>query len=125
LAKEFVELLKQDRSPVNIDQQASSSSGTTNRHTQNSNVNVVTNSILDPSVQRSLTTFSLLTHGFGAPALTASLDVFQNYLSEMQKHYEKNYPMLIHDHLHHHHNNLAATSSSSSTSSKKENLDCD
>ena len=50
---------------------------------------------LDPSVQRPLTAFSLVTHGFGAPALTAAADVFQMYLSEMLKYYEKNYPMFI------------------------------
>jgi transcription factor AP-2 alpha/beta len=62
---------------------------------------------LDPNVQRSLTNFSLITHGFGAPALSAAVDIFQQYLAEMLKYYEKNYPMFI-----------ATTSTSSSTSIK-------
>jgi hypothetical protein len=36
-----------------------------------------------------------MTHGFGAPALTAAVDVFHQYLAEMLKYYEKNYPMFI------------------------------
>jgi transcription factor AP-2 alpha/beta len=50
---------------------------------------------LDPSIQRALSIFSLITHGFGAPTITAAVDVFQLYLNEMLKNYEKNYPMFI------------------------------
>ena len=60
----------------------------------------------DPHVQDLLTNFSLITHGFGSPALTAAVDVFHQYLTEMLKYYEKNYPMFI------------ATTSTSSSSIK-------
>ncbi|CAF0874201.1 unnamed protein product [Didymodactylos carnosus] len=101
-AKEFIDILKQDRSPVNI-----LSAQSQLRHP---------NSMLDSSVQRVLSTFSLITHGFGSPALTASLDVFQNYLTDQLKYYDKNFPMLMN-------NNspdlLATTTSSSSSTSSK------
>lgn len=48
--------------------------------------------ILDPSIQRHLTHFSLITHGFGAPAVVASLTAVQNYLNEMVKYMDKTYP---------------------------------
>jgi hypothetical protein len=68
LTKELTDLLNQDRSPL----------GST-RPTP----------ILEPSIQRHLTHFSLITHGFGSPAIVAVLNSFQNYLSEMLKFYEK------------------------------------
>ncbi|CAF0898328.1 unnamed protein product [Didymodactylos carnosus] len=102
MTKEFVDILKQDRSPVNISPAQSQL-----RHS---------NSMLESSVQRALTTFSLITHGFGAPALTASLDAFQNYLTDQLKYYDKNFPMLLN-------NNspdlLATTTSSSSSTPSK------
>jgi len=48
--------------------------------------------ILDPSVQRTLTNFSLITHGFGSPAIVAAMTAIQNYLSEMIKYIDKNCP---------------------------------
>jgi len=106
LAKEFSDLLKQDRSPLNIGTSTNSTNGLTNsRHASNSAS--TSSSIaghrhlhsippnLDPHVQEALTHFSLMTHGFGAPALTAAVDIFQQYLTEMLKFYEKNYPMFI------------------------------
>ena len=39
--------------------------------------------VLDPSLQRHLTNFSLISHGFGAPAIVAALAAVQNYLTEM------------------------------------------
>ena len=33
--------------------------------------------ILDPSIQRHLTHFSMITHGFGSPALVAALNAIQ------------------------------------------------
>lgn len=47
------------------------------------------NPILETSIQRHLTHFSLITHGFGSPAIVAVLNSFQNYLNEMLKYYEK------------------------------------
>lgn len=40
---------------------------------------------LEPGVQSSLTHFSLLTHGFGTPAICAALSAFQSYLLEALK----------------------------------------
>ena len=66
-----MDLLNQDRSPLG------------NTRPQN---------ILEPGIQRHLTHFSLITHGFGSPALVAGMTAVQNYLTELLKHVEKNYP---------------------------------
>ena len=71
LIKELVDLLNQDRSPLG---------------------NTRPQMILDPSIQRHLTHFSLITHGFGSPALVAAMTALQNYFTEMLKYVEKNYP---------------------------------
>jgi len=70
VVKELVDLLNQDRSPLG---------------------NTRPTPILDPSVQRTLTNFSLITHGFGSPAIVASMTAIQNYLTEMLKVVEKTY----------------------------------
>ncbi|CAF1305765.1 unnamed protein product, partial [Didymodactylos carnosus] len=70
LVKEFTELLSQDRSPLG---------------------NCRLNPVLDPSVQRHLTHFSLITHGFGSPAIVGAMAAFQNYMTEMVKFYDKTY----------------------------------
>ncbi|CAF0922966.1 unnamed protein product [Adineta steineri] len=117
LTKEFSDLLKQDRSPVNVASSGNSTNGMSNsRHVPGSSSTSSSliahrhlHSIpvaLDPHVQDALTNFSLITHGFGSPALSAAVDVFQQYLTEMLKYYEKNYPMFI------------ATTSNSSSSIK-------
>ena len=41
--------------------------------------------VIDPTMQRHLSHFSAITHGFGAPAMTAALNVLQCYLSESVK----------------------------------------
>lgn len=64
ILKELMDLLNQDRSPL----------GNTRPQT-----------ILDPHMQRHLSHFSLITHGFGSPAVVASLTAVQNYLTEMLK----------------------------------------
>lgn len=71
LIKEILDLLNQDRSPLG---------------------NTRPQMILDHSIQRHLTHFSLITHGFGSPALVAGMTAVQNYLTEMLKYVEKNYP---------------------------------
>ena len=48
--------------------------------------------VLDPAFQRHLTNFSLITHGFGAPAIIAAMTAVQNYLSEMIKNVDKRCP---------------------------------
>ena len=64
-----MELLNQDRSPLG---------------------NTRPPPVLDPQLQRHLTHFSLITHGFGSPAIVAAMTAVQNYLSEMIKAIEKN-----------------------------------
>jgi Transcription factor AP-2 len=70
VVKELVDLLNQDRSPLG---------------------NTRPTPILDPAVQRTLTNFSLITHGFGSPAIVAAMTAIQNYLTEMLKLVEKNF----------------------------------
>lgn len=69
--KELVDLLNQDRTPLG---------------------NTRPQIILEPNIQRHLSHFSLITHGFGSPALVAAFTAMQNYLTEMLKYIEKNYP---------------------------------
>ncbi|KAK2113836.1 hypothetical protein P7K49_008102 [Saguinus oedipus] len=45
--------------------------------------------ILEPGIQSCLTHFSLITHGFGAPAICAALTALQNYLTEALKGMDK------------------------------------
>lgn len=66
-----MDLLNQDRSPL---------------------CNTRPQQILEPGIQRHLTHFSLITHGFGSPAIVAALTAIQNYLNESLKLLEKCYP---------------------------------
>ncbi|XP_054712975.1 transcription factor AP-2-epsilon-like [Uloborus diversus] len=68
IMKEFVDLLNQDRSPL---------------------CNTRPQSILEPNIQRHLTHFSLITHGFGSPAIVAALTAVQNFMNESLKYLEK------------------------------------
>ena len=56
ITKELMDLLNQDRSPL---------------------CNTRPQPILDPSIQRHLTHFSMITHGFGSPAIVAALTSIQ------------------------------------------------
>jgi len=71
IVKELMDLLNQDRSPL---------------------CNTRPQQILDPSIQRHLTHFSMITHGFGSPAIVAALTAVQNYLNESLKYLDKSYP---------------------------------
>jgi len=71
ICKELMDLLNQDRSPL---------------------CNTRPQPILDPSIQRHLTHFSMVTHGFGSPAIVAALTAIQNYLNESIKYLDKSYP---------------------------------
>ena len=71
ITKELMDLLNQDRSPL---------------------CNTSPAQILEPGIQRHLTHFSLITHGFGSPAIVATLTAIQNYLNESLKLLEKSYP---------------------------------
>ncbi|XP_076317710.1 transcription factor AP-2-epsilon-like isoform X1 [Tachypleus tridentatus] len=68
IVKEFVDLLKQDRSPL---------------------CNTRPQVIIEPNIQRHLSHFSLMTHGFGSPAIVAALSTVQSYLTESLKYLEK------------------------------------
>merc|ERR1711892_112165 len=71
LCKELTDLLNQDRSPL---------------------CNTRPQPILDPGIQRHLTHFSMVTHGFGSPAIVAALTAIQNYMNESLKYLDKVYP---------------------------------
>ncbi|XP_078279584.1 transcription factor AP-2-epsilon isoform X4 [Rhinoraja longicauda] len=68
ILKEFTDLLAQDRSPLG---------------------NSRPSPILEAGIQSCLTHFSLITHGFGSPAIIAALTAFQNYLVEAIKGLDK------------------------------------
>ena len=70
ILKELMDLLNQDRSPLG---------------------NTRPQIILEPNIQRHLSHFSLITHGFGSPAVVASLTSVQNYLTEMLKIMDKSF----------------------------------
>merc|ERR1712106_130438 len=71
ICKELMDLLNQDRSPL---------------------CNTRPQPILDPSIQRHLTHFSMITHGFGSPAIVAALTAIQSYMNESLKYFDKVYP---------------------------------
>jgi len=71
ITKELMDLLNQDRSPL---------------------CNTRPQPILNPDIQRHLTHFSLITHGFGSPAIVAALTAIQNYLNESLKLLDKSLP---------------------------------
>ncbi|XP_056284173.1 transcription factor AP-2-beta isoform X1 [Pseudoliparis swirei] len=68
LCKEFTDLLAQDRTPLG---------------------NSRPSPILEPGIQSCLSHFSFITHGFGSPAICASLTTLQNYLNEALKGLDK------------------------------------
>ncbi|KAM6980012.1 transcription factor AP-2 gamma isoform 2-T2 [Aplochiton taeniatus] len=70
ICKEFTDLLTQDRSPLGNSRPAP---------------------IMEPGIQGCLTHFSLITHGFGSPAICAAMTSLQNYLSEALKQVDKMY----------------------------------
>ncbi|CAB1315542.1 unnamed protein product [Coregonus sp. 'balchen'] len=70
ICKEFTDLLTQDRSPLGNTRPAP---------------------ILDQGIQGYLTHFSLITHGFGSPAICAAMTSLQNYLNEALKQVDKMY----------------------------------
>jgi transcription factor AP-2 len=69
ILKELVDLLNQDRSPL----------CNSNRPQQ----------LLDPSIQRHLTHFSLVTHGFGSPAIVSAMQAVNSWLTEMLKYMDR------------------------------------
>ena len=71
ICKELMDLLNQDRSPL---------------------CNTSPQPMLDPMIQRHLTNFSMVPHGFGSPAIVAALTAIQNYMNESIKYLDKLYP---------------------------------
>ncbi|KAL1285983.1 Transcription factor AP-2-beta [Trichinella pseudospiralis] len=71
--KEFISLLNQDRSPL---------------------CNSRDPPILEPNIQRHLTHFSLLTHGFGSPAICSAMSAVFSYIGESLKYLERHFPPL-------------------------------
>ncbi|KAF8782150.1 Transcription factor AP-2-beta like protein [Argiope bruennichi] len=68
IIKEFAEFLGQDRSPL---------------------CNTKMAPILPQTIQRHLTHFSLITHGFGSHAIVSALSAAQNYINESIKYLDK------------------------------------
>ena len=64
MMKQLLDILNQDRSPL---------------------CNSRPQPLLDPSIQRHLTHFSLVTHGFGTPAIISALQAMNAWLGEMAK----------------------------------------
>lgn len=100
-----MDVLNRDRSPVCGQQSAnavanSTSSGGGNLVSGNNtgsngqNSNQTTQRALESSIQRNLTNFSLITHGFGTPAIMASLNVVRSYLNESMKIIDRQMPSL-------------------------------
>ncbi|XP_053955126.1 transcription factor AP-2-epsilon isoform X1 [Anastrepha obliqua] len=71
ITKELMQILSQDRT---------THYGTRSQH------------LLEPSMQRHLTHFSLITHGFGSPAIMAVLHALQAFLNESLNYLDKLYP---------------------------------
>uniref|UniRef100_A0A5S6QDU4 TF_AP-2 domain-containing protein n=1 Tax=Trichuris muris TaxID=70415 RepID=A0A5S6QDU4_TRIMR len=71
--KEFTALLNQDRSPL---------------------CNSREPPILEPNIQRHLTHFSLLTHGFGSPAICSAMSALTSYISESLKYLDRHFPSM-------------------------------
>lgn len=70
ILKEFMDILNQDRSPIG---------------------NSRPQPVLEPEIQSYLTNFSLISHGFGSPAIIASLAAVQTYLTEVLKVMDKGF----------------------------------
>lgn len=45
--------------------------------------------VLEPNIQRHLTHFALITHGFGSPAVVAACTAMQNCINESLKYLDK------------------------------------
>ena len=67
ITKELMDLLNQDRSPL---------------------CNTRPQQILDSTIQRHLTHFSMITHGFGSPAIVAALTAIQVILTDFYNKFE-------------------------------------
>ncbi len=48
--------------------------------------------ILEPNIQKQMTNFSLITHGFGSPAICSAMTAVNSWLNESLKYLDRNYP---------------------------------
>ncbi len=78
LCDELEKILRRDRSPV-------AENPFINKDVNIERLNVP----LESDIQKYLTNFSLITHGFGTPAMVAVFGSFKKYLSSMKSNYEK------------------------------------
>ena len=108
LTDELEKILRRDRSPL-----------AENPYSKNDTTLIERMGLpqLDSEMQRHLTNFSLITHGFGGPAMVAVLNAFKHYLNSMKLNYEKLVPSSSSSSL----LSSAESSSSSSTSSSSSN----
>lgn len=84
LTEELEKLLRRDRSPLAENPFAKNESQMTQFERMCAHAPP-----LDSDVQRHLSNFSLITHGFGGPAMVAVLNAFKHYLNSMRMGYEK------------------------------------
>ena len=74
--KEFIDLLVRDQSPLGARPLLPAAAA---------NALSPAATPLDVTVQRHLSHFSQITHGFGGPAIVAAMSAVQNYLNELLK----------------------------------------
>jgi hypothetical protein len=84
LTEELEKILRKDRSPLAENPYAKSENAMTALERA-----CATAPPLEADIQKHLTSFSLITHGFGGPAMVAVLNAFKHYLNSMKANYEK------------------------------------
>jgi hypothetical protein len=84
LTEELEKILRKDRSPLAENPYAKSENSMTALERA-----CATAPPLEADIQKHLTNFSLITHGFGGPAMVAVLNAFKHYLNSMKNNYEK------------------------------------
>lgn len=84
LTEELEKVLRRDRSPLAENPYGKNENSMTPMERM-----VATAPPLDPEMQKHLSNFSLITHGFGGPAIVAGLNAFKHYLNSMKLNYEK------------------------------------
>ena len=84
LTEELEKILRRDKSPLAENPYAKNENAMTAIEKQCAQAGP-----LDHEMQRHLTNFSLITHGFGGPAMVAVLNAFKHYLNSMKSNYDK------------------------------------
>ena len=118
MTEELEKILRRDRSPLAENPFAKSDAQMTPIERMSANAPP-----LDSEIQKHLTNFSLITHGFGGPAMVAVLNAFRLYLSSMRSNYDKILNGSTNPTSNQGHEMMnSATSSSSSNNTQKSNL---